>query len=659
MFDAADAPGAFSTASRANRRRRRVFLTTLVLACIASLLYVYLRPAHYETKSRWQFAFAAAGQPSTASGLPAGDAGEQALLTQLQVITSRPLLEKLRAQLRARDVRLPADDSVEALQRSLRVRPLAGTAIVEVAAEGLSRAPLAPTVNTLFEVYQRQLGETYRARSGDAWDQAREESLALQARVAQKRSELDDFRARYQIVSLERDENQVLAQLKGQSSSLNTANDKLIAAEAKLKSLRVSIAAGRGVARARDDPTLAAIEKRQSEASEELRGFERKFTEDYMKLDPDMKARRARLASLNEQLRQARIGSQQAALADAEEELGSARAAAGTISAEMKGAQNKVQAFTARLAEYKNMREEMNKLEEQKGIANARATELEVGARRAAPKVTLLESASTPLSAAWPNYTRDAGIAVGGSLLLALLMMGLVELLNRPEPSPTVVVLDKGWGPASMGPGAPPIEFDHPAPAIANVPLAPRVLEAAPLPRELEESEVAALLAGAATPSRALLMALLSGLSAEEAAALRWEEVDLSAPAIRLKDRSVTLAASTAAVFSELAEGGAAGDAPVFASALEDRPTVAEIDADVAFAAHDAGLAYPNEIKAATLRHTCAAHLVRQGARFGDLSRWVGHLPSGALGVYARIAPMGPKRPAAEIDPVHPALRRL
>ncbi len=659
-----------SPASRANRRRRWVFGVTLVLAGAASLYWVYSRPAEYQASARWQFAFAER-DPSPTERQPAQS--EAALLTELQVITSRPLLEQLEGELQRRGLPLPVtqvrEKDIDALRRSLQVLPIPGTSIVEVAAEGLTPEPLAPAINTLFKLYQGHLDESHRSRTGDAGGKADEEAAALQARVTQKRRAIDEFRARHNIVSLERDESPVLSQVKGLGDSLNLANEKAATAEGRLKSLRAALAAGKGAVRARDDPTLASLEKRQSEGQEELRSLQRRFTDDYLALDPNVQALRSRLANLGEQVIQARGAGQQAALSEAEEELASARSAAERITQQMNSSRRSVQTFTARLAEYKSMQEELDQLEEQRHAAVTRATALEVSSRRIAPSVQVLEPATLPPGPIRPDYTRDAAIAGAGSLLLALLMVALTEVFNRPErAAPPEWRIEHGWGPTGLPMRTmPPLAFDNTSarqlPELPrSQPDAPLLEASAPMPRELEPHEAAALLDAADAATRPLLMALLSGLTAEEAAALNRADLDFETLMIRLPDRHVPMADLLAQALQPAAgtedAGSSTPEAPVFSTADRQRHSASDIDTAVAFAAHDASLPRPGEVNAAMLRHGYIAHLVRQGARFSDLSRWVGRLPADALGVYARLAPDGPKRPAETIDPVLPALRQ-
>jgi uncharacterized protein involved in exopolysaccharide biosynthesis len=664
-----------SATARANRRRQLVFGSVLALSLLVSLVYVFQRPAQYLATARWQFVFPGTVEPSADGAAAAGatPAGSPAFLTELQVVTSRPLVERLHAALQAGGVatgsaatRPAGADPVDALQRALDVRPVAGTTIVEVRAVGDRPAPLPVMVNTLFDLYRRHLDERYQTRSGADHVKAREEAEALAAKVTERRAAVNAFRERHAIVSGERDENEVLARFKGQSVALNAANEKLVAAEAKLRSLSDSAASGKASARARDNPGLVQLEQRTAQAREELRTMERSYTEAYMTLDPNAKALRTRVAVLEEQLGQARKAAQQQALADAEEEAATARLAVDRVGKQMGSARQGVQSFSARMAEYKSMQDELDRLEKMQGAAQARATALEAGSRRIAPSVSLLEPAATPQSPWRPDYHGDALIAGAGSLGLALLALFLVELLNRPEVArpaqATPIFPPPGWDDVdtrpwvqqrTLGPGMQGFALAQPAPAPVGL-----MIGADPPPRELDDEEVGLLLEAAAPSMRPFLVGLLSGLQVDELVGLDRADVDPSGPLLRLPERSVHLQGPLLALLAN-ASAEAAPAAPWRAAAHGRRLSSADVDAGVVFAAHDAGLPGAAQINAAALRHTFVASLVRQGARFADLARWTGKLSPSELTPYAAMAPSAPKRAAEQVDPVLPALRRF
>ena len=58
----------------------------------------------------------------------------------------------------------------------------------------------------------------------------------------------------------------------------------------------------------------------------------------------------------------------------------------------------------------------------------------------------------------------------------------------------------------------------------------------------------------------------------------------------------------------------------------------------------------PAEVTPEALRHTCLAHLARQGLRMAELARLAGHLGSEQAALYSAYAPEGIRRSLAEID---------
>lgn len=628
------------------RRRVAVFGVVFLLLASLSLLYDYSRPAEYRTAARLRIDMPGYGDTADERRR----ASHAAFLTEVEVLTSRPLVEKAAGRLAVVGAPMPDEslDPVEYYRRMLTAAPVDGTTVVQLTASGSPPDVLAPLVNTLIDVYRNQLAERYRQDSSGRAAKAQAEADRLALRVAEKREALDQFRSRYDIVSLEREENQVLSQVKGVGQSLNTANDRLVAAEAKLRSLRESVAAGKPVVRARDNPTLSNLEQRASQLREEQHEMERTYTPDFLAFDPRAKALRMRLASLDEQMKQIREGGQRAALDDAEEEVTAARAAVERLKQQAGGDRRAVQAFTARLGEFKAMQEELAKLEEMHRAAVVQATGLQAAERVRVPEIALLETASEPGEPWGPPYGRDAAIGVSASLLLALLATWIVELFRRTPPGPSLVVAP-AW---VHGLHAPMARSPEPLPGISPSAL---LAGTAQLPRELDGAEIAQLVDELPGDLRIVAFGLLSGLSIDEITRLEWPAVDIEHRRIRLPDRTLRLSPA----FERQLElcRGSRGDADgdlVVPPGLRTREAV---DAALLYAAHDAGLGGADEITAASLRHSYVAYLVRQGVRFADLASIVGRLPPDLLAAYTGLSPAGRKRTLDEIDVLHPALR--
>jgi hypothetical protein len=314
-----------------------------------------------------------------------------------------------------------------------------------------------------------------------------------------------------------------------------------------------------------------------------------------------------------------------------------------------------VGAFAARFSQYKSLREELGQLEKAYQEALQRQVRLGATQRSRAPALQILEQAVIPKEPWRPHYWRDAAIVLAGALLLGLGAMWLVELFNRPAPRPSVLVAQPVLA-GTLLPGQNLAELPGP-PTGARLALDDRPRLAAPLtwPRELTVDEAAALLRGADVETRCATALLLSGLTTEEVLALCWADVDADG-AIRVAGappRQVTLAPAALPLLGERPADGALrllrsdDGSPLAAEALASKLLIA---------AHDAGIERAHELAPQALRHTFLAFLVRQGARFADITRVVGALDAELLSAYSQLAPPGARLEPNAVQWVYPAL---
>jgi integrase len=240
--------------------------------------------------------------------------------------------------------------------------------------------------------------------------------------------------------------------------------------------------------------------------------------------------------------------------------------------------------------------------------------------------------------------------------VLALLVMWLVELFNRTEAQPAVVVVRPQAGGMSYEGRIDALPRQS-SPLLDRA--APPLLAAQPtLPRELERDDVAGLLRAADDPTRLVVLLLLRGLTAEEAIAARAGDVDLARGVL-----GVHGAARREISARRCAARGARGardhePSDPLLGQVPRSATRESIDAQILCAAHDAGLADPANVNAACLRHTYVAYLVRQGIRFADLTSLVGELPADLLGAYTTFAPPGPRVARERIETSYPGVAR-
>ena len=149
---------------------------------------------------------------------------------------------------------------------------------------------------------------------------------------------------------------------------------------------------------------------------------------------------------------------------------------------------------------------------------------------------------------------------------------------------------------------------------------------------------------------------LLSGVSLDEALAVRWSDVDPAQSLIHVGDGSPRDIALSEPLLKSLA-ARQADPQPDLLLGHQDPPATREtLAAQLLYAAHDAGIEDASDVTPECLRHTYVAFLVRQGIRFADLTRLVGHVPVELLGAYTTLAPPGPRVAREHIDAVFPAI---
>src|SRR5262245_17538888 len=229
-------------ATLSNRRRLRVFLATLIAALGVSLAFTWLRPPEYRASARVDITPGSGSLAAAPATTSVGNEPMRPFLTEVQVLVSRPVLEEAAERLHAAGADLASlgADPIAGMQSQLRTSPVAETHVVELAATGQQPALLAPLVNTVVDVYQGRLAAAFKSAYGESIERADDEARRLEQTVAAKRREVESFRVRNNIVSLEREENDVLSRVRTLSVSLSAANDKVAVAEGKVQALLAS-----------------------------------------------------------------------------------------------------------------------------------------------------------------------------------------------------------------------------------------------------------------------------------------------------------------------------------------------------------------------------------------------------------------------------------
>jgi uncharacterized protein involved in exopolysaccharide biosynthesis len=637
-------------------RRLLTFIVVFAVATAAGLIYTFSIPPTYVATATLQI------DPPTTADQPQERAAFVA--TQTQVLASNEILEAVVARLRDKQSILSGADTVPRLREMLAASHVAGTNTINLQARGPEREQLAELVNAWAAIYLESR-DTRGTSERDADEgEARRAVDSIEARVSRKRQDLDAFRRQHSIVSPEREENEVAAQMRSLTTALNDARNKATEAESRLSAIQSSIANGSPVYRPQDKALITQHEQRIGDLRQKLAELELRFTPDYLAVEPAVKAMRTNIRQLEQEIERTRRSSQQAMIDEASQDVALTRKNVARLESQFGERRSDALRFTSQFAEHKARVDELTQLERQLAQAKERLAGLERKERGREPRYELLGAAVVPGAPAHPDYVRYAGYSVGGGLLVALLAVFLVEYLSpraKPEalayPQPIIQIaypaLENGAPGAAVrvgGAGQPALPG-----AWNRLPATPASLDA----RELTLPEVKAVWNAATKDGRLAIAALFSGLTLEELADLSWGDVDLESACVRLaRGRGERVLISPLA--DELRERTALArvDARVAGTTAGTPLSLDDLAGLVAAAVHDAGLPQPETINADVLRNTYICYLVRQGLKLVDLETLVGAVPPGLYLQYRSISPAAPSGGPGTVERVYPAFQR-
>ncbi|MDB4409859.1 tyrosine-type recombinase/integrase [Gammaproteobacteria bacterium] len=641
-------PGMDDADSMRNRRRKRIFLSVFAVSLLVSLAWTLLRPAIYESRATLLVT------PPVLDERLGAVSNTQHVELEIQYLAGHSLLARVLDTLRSQAETV--DLTLSDLDGMLQAAPVANTNLVEMTARGPVKELLPVVINTWITVYQQTQADSIAVESAAEMTESEKQLEDVGRKVTEKRQQLDRFRKQYDIVSMERNENRLHKQLSGLTDSLNKANEEMVSARARTAAIRQAIADGRPVVSEHGKDSVTNLEQRLTEIQEQLKEMEYEFTPHYMAIDPAIKGLVRKRDLLVEEISDKQAAGQQIALAEAEQNQASAEQSVISLQAQLDAQKQQVMEFTTRFTEHEALQEELLQLETLYREVQNRQLQNEVNNKQLYPQIDVKEPAFLPDRPVYPDYLRDSGLSLVGSVLLGLLVLGLYDFLNRSGRHSGVTHLN----PVVVNlPGAPALDQarNDQLPAAQASPAL-----AQPLTRELAVSEVLTLLKVADARSRLLITLMLSGLSGEEVHAMKAGDIDADSMSLFVRgagERSISVSAVIAGVLSECLSAKQSVDSPVFADSRGEALEKEDLAALLVCTAHDAGLANPDEVTLQALRHTYLAYLVRRGVRLSELGRVAGDMPPSELAAYTTYAPPGAGVALDTVDKTYPAYASL
>jgi polysaccharide biosynthesis transport protein len=647
-----------ASAPRARRTWQRLllFASTFIISAAVSLTYTFIRPAVYASNANLLI-------ESQDPNKRDQETSDHDLALQREVLMSRELLTKVLETL-PKSVNASESEplTLDSLKSMLTVLNEKNSAVIKLGAEGPQKAILPEIVNTWVDRYVDLNSQMQESYSNTISTSLKQQLDSLQKTITAKREDLKAFGDKYDIVSMERDENRVLSKLKGLNNSLNKASEARVLAESNLRAVKDAIAKGKWSGKYQKTPDIYRLEQEAEPLQETVKGYEERYTPKYIQMDKDAKATIDKLHRLQKRIALKYKELQTAAIENAEERIQSARQSESDLKEQIAAYEKKASLFSARFSEQQSLKEDLDGLEKLNRDYQGKLVALQIKNNKDMLQVEVLERAAVADVPVRPNYVRDACISVAGSFFLALFTLLIFDFLMKPSRPPleetaTTIMYNQIY----QNPPLPQPRTRARLNAPAAGPTLPPPAASGP-PRELSDSEIKILFESADALTRRLIACLLSGLGLKETAHLKWGNIDFEAGELQTPGRSFRRMKLTRFLQSVLEKDlptDVAPDAYVLHNSQSGIIPPAALEKYIYSAARHAQIVEPHEITARALRHTYNSFLARQGVPFHEMEKRVGRIPDNYYTVYRIMAPPGAGISLNEAKLALPMLEKL
>lgn len=638
--------------------RLLVFSIVFLISSLLSLGYVYSRPALYRSYATLLTV------AQTAIDQQSSEADVQHVAIQKQILTGQELLDETLARLQQSQGKIDNQSisiklTIPEVRRLLSVQAVPETNLVELAATGYQPEVFVPLINTWIDVYLERRAEEIRQTTGLTLDALREELTGLEDKILIKRSELEHFRKINNITSLGREnifENQSLARFKGLNQSLSLVSEEAIKAKARLDAVNKAIADGRMVVPSEDKRGMRVLELRLQKLQEQLAEFDRKYTRSYLALQPKLNVLPGQIHDLEKEIQTKRQFGQSIVLSEAEQDFDAAQQSLGEIKKQLEEHKREATEFSSRFAEHESLLSDLEGLELLQRTTQERLVQIEAKQAEKFPQVKVIERAFLPRDPISPDYTRDAIIAIVGSIILGLLFVWIIEFLTRKQshPVPLSILGINTYSDSAKGlinnvqqmhepiaqDGSQSLQHD-----ISNS-LEHHSVE------ELSVKTLDQLLKDSDIKTKQLISLLLTGLTLEEISQLKSEHFDFSQETLNVpgtSPRSLFLHQALKSLFEDVE--------PCPAWNNKQSVSIETLKAILVYASVDAGLKDMQKITSEALTYTYIIYLVKQGLRLSELDQITGYIDPTELSKYSRYSPEKRGLSIADINLIYPSLR--
>ena len=624
-----------------NRPRGRTFFLVLLLSVITSLLIVFVRDPIYRAS-----ASVLTVKPKAVDAV-SHEADAEHVAIQSRLLKSTELLNLVTSDVnRIYDTNFTEND----LRQILTTVPIVETNLLELRAEGAEPELLQTLVNTWASSYESFRLKEIEKLTTETTAELLDNQAGLANELQRAREELSAFRESHEIVSSEREENRSLSAIRGLNKSINAAREKEIDAVSRLDAIDEAIARGEEVVPREQKSEISRMKLDLAHLRDKLASLREQFTEAYLERDPELADLPQVITELEQDLARALEIGAQSVRSDVAQEVEAARRSVTALERDLAEKESSVQTFTQHFEQYKLLEEESSRLESLYADNEERIAKLRLMDNEKYPPLKIIESALVPETPIRPDYKRDAIIAIGLSLALALFVTWLVDFLfAKPSVVPPTGNIDIRIHPQSNGSASlvhsPPAELAKPAPRITHE---INSNGSSLLPPHLDVRTISTLITNAETETRGYLSLLLSGVNPAELE-------KLNSRCFSDSDNTITVPGDNARKLQIDFEAWRNFDqVRNVIDQASSIPLLQKLDINLVNIARDARIENPGSINTLVIWHSYVIYLLEQGIDDDTLFQIVGRLPAAVVN---QLHTFLPAEPVAQFDLTHPGLR--
>ncbi len=412
--------------------RARLFLVVFCLVCVIGLIYTALQPAVYRSSATVLM--------SAPSAIDAQISEEdiQGVAIQRKILLGGEITGRLAALLSEQEaINIPVIE----LRSLLQVESVPETNLVEMYAQGSDDQLLPVLVNNWIDVYLAIRAEDIEEGKQQTLQMVQGELSGLEVRLEQARAALSQFRQEHEIISMERQENAVLARLDGLNQALNNAIEEEAKSRAYLDTLRQAVAQGAQVVPQDERSAVDGLHMELRQLQAEYFELTKRYTSEYIQKDPRLRAIPERIGELEAALARALSQGMQMELANASQAHAAAQQTAADLQRQLDDHKQEVTRFNTIYATHQALAEDLASLEQINRDVQARQVQVEVRQVEKYPQVSVIDRPRSVSQRIGPDYLLLLGATLGAALGLAVFSVWLMGFLTPKSTQPAYVTL--------------------------------------------------------------------------------------------------------------------------------------------------------------------------------------------------------------------------